>query len=610
MFDNVGTIAWDSKIDTKQLKSDAAEAERIAKNTGDDIGSSMEKGEGRASAALGKMAKFATVAAATVGAAFVAAVGKFVIGGGISRALNIEDAQAKLKGLGHDVQAVTAIMDSALSAVKGTAFALDEAATTAATAVAAGVKPGKELTKYLGLTADAATVAGLSMADMGRVFNKVETVQAAYNDSLLELSEKGIPIYQWLSKELGISAKAVKDLASEGGISSEVFRNAIEKNIAGAALESGKTTRGAWANMQAAMSRVGAAIVKDIIPRVRDGFGSMTVWFDENSDKIVSSVSAIGKSAEDIIKNIINLANQVSAYLAPKLSALWTSISVNLIPILKDLWQNVIVPLIPVLGTVLVGAVGLVIDILTGLVTAIGWVSQELKNGNPVIIAVASAFGTLAAAMILTSAFNSLQAGFALLTTTTIPLVMARFAAMSALIATPLVMPAILVAAAIAAIWSVVEAHNAAKSAIEGANAAIAQEAKMSVDLIKGAKDRFDRGEISRAELQRLLKIYSRASGGPVSANQPYFVGENRDGTLNSTSELFIPRTSGSIMNSSDLQSALSGGGGSNVTVNLSLSGIMTRSKSDERDIAKTLIKRVNEELSAKNQPIIGGGNI
>lgn len=50
-----------------------------------------------------------------------------------------------------------------------------------------------------------------------------------------------------------------------------------------------------------------------------------------------------------------------------------------------------------------------------------------------------------------------------------------------------------------------------------------------------------------------------RASGGPVSANKPYFVGDNPDGSLNKTSELFIPNRSGHIVNSKDLQAALQG---------------------------------------------------
>ena len=52
-----------------------------------------------------------------------------------------------------------------------------------------------------------------------------------------------------------------------------------------------------------------------------------------------------------------------------------------------------------------------------------------------------------------------------------------------------------------------------------------------------------------------------RSAGGPVSARKPYIVGENRDGSINSTSELFVPSTAGRIVNSRDLQSALAGGG-------------------------------------------------
>ena len=60
---------------------------------------------------------------------------------GFQRLTAIEDAEAKLKGLGNSAGDTAKIMDNALAAVKGTAFGMDEAATTAASAVAAGLKP-------------------------------------------------------------------------------------------------------------------------------------------------------------------------------------------------------------------------------------------------------------------------------------------------------------------------------------------------------------------------------------------------------------------------------------------------------------------------------------
>ena len=92
-----------------------------------------------------------------------------------------------------------------------------------------------------------------------------------------------------------------------------------------------------------------------------------------------------------------------------------------------------------------------------------------------------------------------------------------------------------------------------------------------------------------------------RAVGGSVYANTPYFVGENPDGSLNSTSELFVPRSSGTIVNSSDLQGMLGGSSVSN-TFNINLSGIMASSPSDERAIAKRLVERINEELRSKGR--------
>lgn len=50
-----------------------------------------------------------------------------------------------------------------------------------------------------------------------------------------------------------------------------------------------------------------------------------------------------------------------------------------------------------------------------------------------------------------------------------------------------------------------------------------------------------------------------KANGGPVSAGQPYFVGDNKDGSLNSTSELFIPGISGYVASSTDVQAAVRG---------------------------------------------------
>lgn len=223
-------------------------------------------------------------------------VAALAVTGGISRALNIEDAQAKLKGLGHDTQSVEAIMKDALASVKGTAFGLDAAATTAAAAVASGIKPGKELEGYLRLTADAATIAGVSMEEMGSIMNKVQAKGKAQMEDLNRLTERGIPIMQMLADEYGVTAEEMSKMVSRGEVDAERFRAALEKNVGGAALESGNTTRGAFKNMMAALSRLGLVFVEDGVAGAKTFFNEVTVILDGIAERVKPWVASINES--------------------------------------------------------------------------------------------------------------------------------------------------------------------------------------------------------------------------------------------------------------------------------------------------------------------------
>lgn len=240
---------------------------------------------------------------------------------GIGRLNAIEQAEAKLRGLGHSAVTVEQVMTNALASVKGTAFGLGEAGTVAATAVAAGVKPGQALEKYLKLTADAASIAGTSMGDMGNVLNNVTTLGAAYNDSLQILAQKGLPIYTWLADEMGITEAQVKKLASEGKVSSEVFQQAIEKNIGGAALESGNTTEGAFRNMGAAMSRFGAAIAGPVFKRAQGVFKGVIVGLDAMTARLAPAMQKISEAWEK--DGFAGVVEVIRPQLAKVGSAIW-----------------------------------------------------------------------------------------------------------------------------------------------------------------------------------------------------------------------------------------------------------------------------------------------
>lgn len=275
------------------------------------------------------------------------ALASITIGKGFGRLVEIDNAKAKLDGLGHSSESVQKIMDNALESVRGTSFGLGEAATTASSAVAAGIKPGKELTRYLSLTGDAAAIAGSSMGEMGSIINKVQTSNKAYNGELQQLSERGIPIYQWIAKEAKVTADEVFNMARDGEVSSEMFLNAIETNIGGAAKKMGqKSFTASLANMWAAVGRLGASfldaggkgggffskmkpLMNDLTTAIDGMEGTAAKWGEtlgQVLDKVVNGIKGIvnwynslDKNTQKLIASIMQWSTLILVGLGPVL---------------------------------------------------------------------------------------------------------------------------------------------------------------------------------------------------------------------------------------------------------------------------------------------------
>lgn len=224
---------------------------------------------------------------------------------GFQRLSQIEEARAKLTGLGHTTKTVDQIMGNALASVKGTAFGLGEAGTVAAAAVAAGVKPGKKLESTLKLVADAATIGGTSMGEMGLIFNKVAASNKVQGDVINQLNERGIPIVQLLGKSMGKTSEQVLALSKKGKIGFAEFSTAMEQGLGGAALESGNTFTGAWKNMMASLGRIGANLMSGIFPQLAPGLKGITSAMAPLEDGAKKIGEAIGKKLVPAVANIV-----------------------------------------------------------------------------------------------------------------------------------------------------------------------------------------------------------------------------------------------------------------------------------------------------------------
>ncbi|MFL0711675.1 MAG: tape measure protein [Microcella pacifica] len=296
---------------------------------------------------------------------------------GFGRLAALDDARAKLTGLGNDTVAVDQIMTNALAAVKGTAFGMGEAATTAAGAVAAGIKPGQELEGVLTLVANSAAAAGVGMDEMGSIYNKVASLGKAGNDVLQQVADRGIPIYQALADQLGVTTEEVFKMASAGKIGFSDFEQAMSSASGTVAEEMGTTLPGATSNFFASLGRIGAGFLGGVYPQIAPLIQAITGALGPVEDIAARVGEKFGDFLAPIIESIIGMLEggfDLSGFLemASALSPLGMAFKVlqPVLPVIMDAFAK----LAPIIG----GAVVSVLDMLLPLVSRL----VELMAGN------------------------------------------------------------------------------------------------------------------------------------------------------------------------------------------------------------------------------------
>lgn len=284
----------------------------IGRGLGSQLASNLGNGAMQLGRNVGSMIATGLKATAVVGGTVAAAGIAGALHSGLSRLTAIDDAKFKLQGLGNSTEKVQSIMDNALAAVKGTAFGLDQAATTAASAVAAGIEPGDRLTQYLTLTADTAAIAGTSLADMGAIFNKVQTSGKAFTGDLNMLADRGLPVFTWLQEEYKVSGEELSKMVEKGKVDAATFQRVIAERIGGAAQNMGGSIRGQLSNLKASYSRFGAELAGPIFAAV----SPLTIAFTGAFDKITASIKPYTEQLTAIIGPwATDLGNKITAWL-------------------------------------------------------------------------------------------------------------------------------------------------------------------------------------------------------------------------------------------------------------------------------------------------------
>ncbi|RLP74348.1 hypothetical protein D9V32_13450 [Mycetocola tolaasinivorans] len=262
---------------------------------GPEVQKSTEKvGKSLGAKLTGAMGGVVKTGATAIGAVAAGLAGT-AIAKGLGRLGAIENATAKLKGLGNEGDSVKEIMKNALASVKGTAFGLGDAATTAAQLVAAQIKPGKQLEGVLKSVANSASAAGVGLDEMGSIYGKVASLGKAQNDVLSQVADRGLPIYQELANKFGTTTEQVFKMATASKIGFADFEEAMTAAAGTVAKEMGTTLEGSMDNFGSALGRIGAGVMGGAFPLIAPLLQAITAAMGPIEAKAAQLGESLGK---------------------------------------------------------------------------------------------------------------------------------------------------------------------------------------------------------------------------------------------------------------------------------------------------------------------------
>ena len=461
-------------------------------------------------ARVGKMAAAAFVAAAVAATTFA-----------VKSAADFEQTRIGLENMLGSADKARNLLGKISKFAADTPFQFPELAQSTRMLVAFGFS-AEDAYKGMQTLGDVSAAVGANITDLSYLYGTLRAQGRAYTVDIKQFATRGIPIYEYLGKVLGVDAQKVSELVEAGKVGFPEVEKAFKMMTAeggqfhGTMEKQSKSLAGLWSTFsdnigQAGRELVGISQTGDVVKgslfdKLRIGLSEVIKVLPGLIKDFKYFSGEVVKFMIPIVNSIIDFGKQTAEYLTPKLMTLWNTISTKLMPVMTSLWHKVIEPLIPVIGTALVVAIGAVVDIANILITGISWLYTELEKGNPIIWTLAGAFGGLAAAMAFNAIFNALTIGFNVLTLITIPSIMASIGALQSLITMPMVMPAIAVGAAIASIVLVIAKTYELIATLKDVGDSIEKTKKEGDKTDARIKKLHDEGKISTERLNTYLK--------------------------------------------------------------------------------------------------------
>lgn len=229
---------------------------------------------------------------------------------GFDRLVGLDTAKAKLEGLGYSTKEVGSITEQVTHAIQGGMTTMAEGTDVAAGALAAGVKQGKELEKYIKLVGDAAVGSNRPVSEMAMIFNRVQG-QGKLMTQELNMIEEGMPGFSnAMAKHLGVSYDAFREMVTNGEVSSKEFLEVMDDFAGGMAGAYSISWKGMVQNSKAYIGQIGEAFLSSTFEQAKGGlheFESMLKspgakeWAAKTGEQLGNTLASIGNGIKGLI---------------------------------------------------------------------------------------------------------------------------------------------------------------------------------------------------------------------------------------------------------------------------------------------------------------------
>lgn len=252
-----------------------------------------------------------TNAAIDMGKKLVSAVSTPIVQGGISRAMNLENARFMLQSLYHDESLVQNIMDSALNSVDGTAYSYDVAAKAASMFASSGIKAGEQMDKVLAALAGTTATVNADYGSMSEVFTNIAGNGRLMGEQLLQFSARGINAAADLAEAYGKSEAEIRKAISDGKISAEDFFDVMYKKYGENAKMANETVTGVSANIRSALAKIGELFVTPFIGQN----GPLVQFLNTVREKINSVKEVVKPFATSVTTTLIGYLDKINTFI-------------------------------------------------------------------------------------------------------------------------------------------------------------------------------------------------------------------------------------------------------------------------------------------------------